>query len=287
MHRPRLVTYRHDGARHYGLWTEGGVINLSARNPQWPGLRQVIEAGALQDLAQATGTPDHPLDRITLDIPISDPEKILCVGVNFPDRNAEYKDGQEAPPNPSLFIRFPRSFTGHDRPLIRPPESPQLDYEGEIAIVIGKAGRRIPQARAYDHIAALTLCNEGTLRDWVRHAKFNVTQGKNFDASGAIGPWIVPFTDPAQLDDVALETRVNGEVRQKDRTGRMIFSFRKIVEYISTFTTLVPGDVIVCGTPTGAGARFDPPIWLKPGDVIEIEGEGIGILRNSVADELL
>lgn len=287
MQRPRLITYRLDGARRYGIWTEGGVIDLTARHgARWPGLRQVIEAGALADLAaEASRAPDVALDRVTLDIPIPDPEKIICVGVNFPDRNAEYKDGQEAPPNPSLFIRFPRSFTGHGQPLIRPPESPQLDYEGEIAIVIGKEGRRIPQARAYDHIAAITLCNEGTLRDWVRHAKFNVTQGKNFDASGAIGPWIVPFTDPAQIDDVALETRVNGEVRQQDRTGRMVFSFRKIVEYISTFTTLVPGDVIVCGTPTGAGARFDPPIWLKPGDVVEVEGEGIGILRNTVADE--
>jgi 2-keto-4-pentenoate hydratase/2-oxohepta-3-ene-1,7-dioic acid hydratase in catechol pathway len=287
MQRPRFVTYRHDGARRYGIWTEAGVIDLSARfGARWPGLRQVIEAGALNELAAEAGrAPDVPLDRVTLDIPIPDPEKIICVGVNFPDRNAEYKDGQEAPPNPSLFIRFPRSFTGHDQPLIRPPESAQLDYEGEIAIVIGREGRRIPQARAYDHIAALTLCNEGTLRDWVRHAKFNVTQGKNFDASGAIGPWIVPFDDAAQLDDVALETRVNGEVRQQDRTGRMVFPFRKIVEYISTFTTLVPGDVIVCGTPTGAGARFDPPIWLKPGDVIEVEAEGIGILRNTVADE--
>ena len=285
----RFVTYRTDGTCHYGLWTEGGVIDLSNRHgTRWPGLRQVIEAGALNELASdADRVPDHPLDRITLEIPVTDPEKIICVGVNFPDRNAEYKDGQAAPPNPSLFIRFPRSFTGHGQPLIRPPESHQLDYEGEIAIVIGKAGRRIPQARAYDHIAALTLCNEGTLRDWVRHAKFNVTQGKNFDASGSIGPWIVPFTDPAQLDDVALETRVNGEVRQQDRTGRMVFSFRKIIEYISTFTTLVPGDVIVCGTPTGAGARFDPPIWLKPGDVIEVEAEGIGTLRNTVADEVL
>jgi 2-keto-4-pentenoate hydratase/2-oxohepta-3-ene-1,7-dioic acid hydratase in catechol pathway len=227
------------------------------------------------------------VDQITLTIPVTNPEKIICVGVNFPDRNAEYKDGQDAPPNMSLFIRFPRSFTGHERPLIRPPESPQLDYEGEVVIVIGKPGRRISQASAYDHIAALTLANEGTLRDWVRHAKFNVTQGKNFDGSGSIGPWLMPFTDAAQLDDIALETRVNGELRQQDRTSRMLFSFRRIVEYVSTFTTLVPGDTILCGTPTGAGARFDPPIWLKPGDVVEVTADGIGTLRNTVADEVL
>ena len=187
----------------------------------------------------------------------------------------------------SLFDRFARSFTGHDRPLIRPPESHQLDYEGEVTIVIGKGGRRIAEADALHHIAALTLCNEGTLRDWVRHAKFNVTQGKNFDRSGSIGPWLVPFTDEAQLADIRLTTRVNGAVRQDDRTSRMIFSFRKIIAYISTFTTLVPGDVIVCGTPTGAGARFDPPIWLKPGDVVEVEADGIGTLRNTIADEVL
>ena len=207
-------------------------------------------------------------------------------GVNFPDRNAEYKDGKEAPDNMSLFIRFPRSFTGHEQPLIRPKASDKLDYEGEIVVVIGKGGRHIDEAQAYDHIAALSLCNEGTLRDWVRHAKFNVTQGKNFDNSGAMGPWLVPFADSAQLEDIRLTTRVNGETRQDDRTSRMLFSIPRQIAYISTFTTLVPGDIIVTGTPTGAGARFDPPRFLKPGDVIEIEGEGIGILRNSVEDEI-
>ena len=138
---------------------------------------------------------------------------------------------------------------------------------------------------AYDHIAAITLCNEGTIRDWVRHAKFNVTQGKNWDNTGAMGPWLVPFTDAAQLDDVRLTTHVNGELRQEDRTSRMMFSIRRQIEYISTFTTLVPGDIIVTGTPTGAGARFDPPIYLKPGDVVEVAAEGIGILRSTIEDE--
>jgi len=287
--RPRLAGFSHQGILKYGLVREDGIVDLSARyGARWPSLREVIEAGALVTLAEeAAALPaDHALEDITYEIPVPAPEKIICVGVNFPDRNEEYKDGQAAPANPSLFIRFPRSFTGHGRPLVRPPESPQLDYEGEIAIVIGKGGRRVTEADALDHIAALTLCNEGTIRDWVRHAKFNVTQGKNFDATGAIGPWLVPFTDEGQIADIALETRVNGEVRQSDRTGRMIFSFRRIVNYISTFTTLVPGDVIVCGTPTGAGARFDPPVWLKPGDVVEVEAEGIGLLRNTIADEV-
>ena len=132
--------------------------------------------------------------------------------------------------------------------------------------MIGRGGRRIPRASALDHVAALTLCNEGTLRDWVRHARFNVTQGKNFDRSGAMGPWLVPFSRPCQIDDIRLTTRVNGEVRQDDRTGRMLHSVPEQIEYISTFTTLVPGDIIVTGTPAGAGARFDPPVYLQPGD---------------------
>lgn len=281
----RYASFTHRGCQGWGAVMDGGIIDLSAH---FPGLRQVIEAGALAQMAEiAAGlSPTIPLAEIQYDIPIRDPEKILCVGVNFPDRNAEYKDGTEAPPFMSLFPRFPRSFTGAGRPLIRPPESPQLDYEGEVVIIIGKPGRRIAEAAAYDHIAAISLANEGTIRDWVRHAKFNVTQGKNWDSSGSIGPWIVPFTDPAQLDDIALQTRVNGEVRQKDRTGRMIFSFHRIVAYISTFTTLVPGDVILCGTPTGAGARFDPPIWLKPGDVVEVEADGLGTLNNTIQDEV-
>lgn len=287
---PRLLSFTAEGRARWGAVSADRVVDLSARyGDNYPNLRGVIEAEALLRLADISAglEADYALADIRYDIPLPSPEKIICVGVNFPDRNAEYKDGQEAPPNPSLFIRFPRSFTGHDRALIRPPESLQLDYEGEIVVVIGKTGRRIPEAAALEHIAALTLCNEGTLRDWVRHAKFNVTQGKNFDASGSLGPWLVPFTEEGQLADIGLETRVNGAVRQHDRTARMLFSFRKIINYVSTFTTLVPGDMIVCGTPTGAGARFDPPIWLKPGDVVEVEAEGIGLLRNPIADEVL
>lgn len=287
----RLAAFHADGRDRYGVVTDAGIIELTDDfAPRFKGLKEAVAAGALEELiAAAEGrTVDYQPDEVTFLIPIADPEKLICIGVNFPDRNAEYKDGtKDAKAFPSLFIRFPRSFTGHDQPLIRPPESEQLDYEGEVTIVIGKSGRRIARADAYDHIAAITLCNEGTIRDWVRHAKFNVTQGKNWDRSGAIGPWIVPFREAAQLDDIALETRVNGEIRQQDRTGRMMYDFRYIVTYVSTFTTLVPGDVIVCGTPTGAGARFDPPIWLKPGDVIEVEAEGIGTLRNTVADEVL
>ncbi len=286
--RPRLVAFQVDDTQRYGVLTDDGVVDLWARHRKtWQSLREVIHDGALLKLAEegAALEPDFGEHTLQYTIPVPWPEKIICIGVNYPDRNAEYKDGQEAPPYPSMFPRFPRSFVGHNQPLTRPVASSQLDYEGEIVIVTGKGGRHIPRESALDHIAALSLCNEGTLRDWVRHAKFNVTQGKNFDGSGAIGPWLIPYTDESQLADIELTTHVNGELRQQDRTSRMMFDFRYIINYISTFTTLVPGDVIVTGTPTGAGARFDPPKFLVPGDVIEVSATGIGTLLNTVSDE--
>jgi 2-keto-4-pentenoate hydratase/2-oxohepta-3-ene-1,7-dioic acid hydratase in catechol pathway len=288
MTSPRIATFAVDGAARYGAVTDRGIVDLSARwGKEFPTLREVIAAGALTRLAEdsARHDVDYALESTTWLPPIPAPEKIICIGVNYPDRNAEYKDGQDAPKYPSLFMRTPRSFVGHRTPLVRPKASAQLDYEGELVLVIGKAGRNIAESNALDHIAAVTLCNEGTIRDWVRHAKFNVTQGKNFDSTGSLGPWLVPYTDESEIADVRLTTRVNGEMRQDDRTSRLIFGFRYLIRYLSTFTTLVPGDVIVTGTPTGAGARFDPPRYLKPGDVVEVEAENIGVLRNGVIDE--
>src|SRR3954467_11041977 len=285
---PRLATYSVKGATKYGAVTDGGIVDLSARFAKdYPTLREVIAAGALARLADEAAklSPDHGLDSINWLPPIPAPEKIICIGVNYPDRNAEYKDGQDAPKYPSMFMRTPRSFVGHEAPLVRPRASSQLDYEGEVVLVIGKPGRHVAESSALDHVAAVTLCNEGTVRDWVRHAKFNVTQGKNFDSTGSLGPWLVPYCKESDIADIRLTTRVNGEVRQDDRTGRLIFGFRYLLSYISTFTTLVPGDVIVTGTPTGAGARFDPPRYLKPGDLIEVEAEGVGVLRNGVVVE--
>ena len=284
----RLATFTVDGTQKYGAVTDSGVVDLAARYAQdYPTLREAIEHGALQRLADAAENqpPDYALDAVALQPPIPAPEKIICIGVNYPDRNAEYKDGEAPPKYPSMFMRTPRSFVGHGAPLVRPRASTQLDYEGEVVLVIGKAGRHIAERDALGHIAAITLCNEGTIRDWVRHAKFNVTQGKNFDSTGSLGPWLVPYTDEAQIADIRLTTHVNGELRQDDRTSRLIFGFRYLLSYISTFTTLVPGDVIVTGTPTGAGARFDPPRYLVPGDIIEVAAEGIGTLRNGVVDE--
>jgi 2-keto-4-pentenoate hydratase/2-oxohepta-3-ene-1,7-dioic acid hydratase in catechol pathway len=283
----KFATYNANGQTHYGAVTEGGMIALNTAFPQWLTLFDAVQAGGLADLGKAAEGQSVTHTDFEYEMVLPNARRILCVGVNFPDRNAEYKDGSEQPKFMSLFPRFASGFTGHNRPLIRPPESPQLDYEGEVAIVIGKPGRRIAQADAYNYIAALTLCNEGTIRDWVRHAKFNVTQGKNWDNSGSIGPWLVPFTDTAQLNDARIITRVNGEVRQDDVLSRMMHPIRREIEYISTFMTLQPGDIIVTGTPTGSGARLDPPQYLVPGDVVEVEVNGIGTLCNIIEDEVV
>lgn len=282
----RFATYRVDNDVFFGAINDNGAIALNSHFPQWPSLLHVIQAGGLDELsAAATGKAVTHTD-IQFDMVLPNAPRILCVGVNFPDRNAEYKDGSAQPKYMSLFPRFASGFTGHGCNLVRPPENHTLDYEGEVAIVIGKSGRRIAKADAYEHIAALTICNEGTIRDWVRHAKFNVTQGKNWDNSAALGPWLVPFNDAAQLDDARIITRVNGEVRQDDVVSRMMFPIREEIAYISTFMTLQAGDIIVTGTPTGAGARFDPPRYLSPGDIVEVEVNGIGTLRNGVMDEI-
>jgi 2-keto-4-pentenoate hydratase/2-oxohepta-3-ene-1,7-dioic acid hydratase in catechol pathway len=281
----KLVSFAAEGRESFGAVVGGGVIDLGKRS-RFASLVDVLRQGALGEVArEAKEAPDLGLHDVVLLPPVRTPTQLLCVGVNFANRNAEYKDDSEQPKYPSLFYRTPGSLVGHDQPIVRPPESVQLDYEGEIAIVIGKEGRRIPRERAMEYVAGLTLCNEGTIRDWLRHAKFNVTQGKNFDRSGSIGPWLVTADNVDWSTPFELTTRVNGDVRQHDTTSNMLFDFSYLVNYISTFTTLRPGDVIVTGTPPGAGARFDPPRWLVPGDVVEVEVPRIGLLRNQVVDE--
>ena len=273
----KLLSYEIGGKARWGAVVGDGVVDLSA---QYPTLRD-----ALGKPLEVKATPDHGLAEIAFLPPVPLPEKIICVGVNYGNRNAEYKDGSELPKYPSIFVRFPGSLVGHRRPVIRPPESAQLDYEGEIAIVIGKGGRRIAEADADGHVAGLTCCNEGTIRDWTKHGKFNVTQGKSWEASGAIGPWLVTADEFRGFDNIQLTTRVNGEVRQDDNTANLMFPFRSLIRYISTWTALKPGDVIVTGTPIGAGIRFTPPKFLKAGDVVEVEVSGVGTLSNPIADE--
>ena len=261
-----------------------GVVDLKDRLGV-ADLGALIRAERLGDAAAFAAEPaDHALADITYERLLANPAKIFCIGVNYGGRAAEYADKSDAG-YPSVFLRFPESFTGHLQDLIRPPESEQLDYEGEIVVVIGKSGRRIPIENARHHIAGLTLGNEGTIRDWVRHAKFNVTQGKNWESTGAIGPWLVPIDEIGDLEQLQLQTRVNGQLRQDDTPATMKYSIEYQIHYLSTFVTLQPGDIIFSGTPTGAGARFDPPIWLTPGDVVDVSVPEIGVLRNTVADE--
>jgi len=282
----RLATFKANGRTSYGAVADGGIFDLGRKLPKYPSLLDLFRAGALDEAkAAATGARDYKLDQVQLLPPIPAPEKFLCVGINYPDRNAEYKDNRQASKYPNLFVRFPGSFVGHGQPLVRPKVSEKLDYEAEVVIVIGKEGRHIPQERAFDFIAGLTLANEGTLRDWVRHGSLNITQGKNFDASGSLGPWIVTSDELDPRTPLHLSCRVNGELRQDDTTDRLMWGFTWLINYISTFTTLKPGDHILTGTPTGAGSHSDPPKWLKPGDLLEIEVPQIGTLRNGVVDE--
>lgn len=282
----RLVTFSVGAETSFGLWTESGVVDAGRRLGRAAGgLHGLLASGDALAALRSVGTdPDHAHDQVRLRKPLLDWGKCFCVGVNYPDRSAEYKDNSAAPQHPSLFVRFPESFTDPDAPLVRPPESAQLDYEGEVVLVIGTHGRRIPQDRWAEHVFGYTIGNEGSIRDWMRHGKFNVTQGKNWARSGSLGPWITT-ADAVDSQALRIVTRVNGEERQNDTTDRMIFPFGRIVEYVSSFCTLEPGDIILTGTPIGAGARFDPPRFLAPGDVVEVEVPGLGLLRNTVADE--
>ena len=284
----KLISFSAAGRDGFGLVHDAGVSDLGARTP-FASLRALIAApdgiARARDIAAAAPVDLAPSD-IRYRIPVPDADKIICIGVNYADRNAEYKDGSEAPKYPSMFLRTRGSFTGHGEPLMLPPESPQFDYEGEIVIVIGKGGRRIPQETALSHIFGVTVCNEGGVRDWMRHAKFNVTQGKNFEKSGSIGPWVVPVSEIGDLGELSVSTWVNDELRQDDTVHRMMFPFGYLISYISTFAELLPGDIIVTGTPTGSGARFDPPRYLVDGDTVRVRVPGVGTLENRVLREV-
>ena len=286
----RFLSFRIGGRESFGAVAGRGVIDAGSRLPDGlDTLRAAITAKRLAsvvELAVKHG-PDYALDEIEFLPTIPDPGKIVCIGVNYGNRNEEYRDGSEAPRYPSVFMRTADSIVGHEQAIQRPPESEQLDYEGEIVLVIGRRGRRIAAESAWSHVAGLTLMNEGSVRDWLRHAKFNVTQGKNFARSGSLGPWLVTAGEFAAPGALHLTTHVNGELRQDDTTANLIFPFSYLIAYLSTFMTLNPGDLIATGTPTGAGARFDPPKYLRAGDVVEVSVPEIGTLRNRVVDEIV
>jgi 2-keto-4-pentenoate hydratase/2-oxohepta-3-ene-1,7-dioic acid hydratase in catechol pathway len=283
----RLASFTIRGRPSYGAVIGDGIVDLRVRfGGRFASLLDLLRGHGLEE-AKATIAgvrADYPVGDVTLLPPVTAPEKILCIGINYANRNKDYNEA-EIPKYPSMFFRVPGSLAGHGQAIVRPKVSEQFDYEGEIAIVIGLEGRHIAREAALAHVAGVTLCNEGSVRDWLRHGKFNVTQGKNFDASGSMGPWMVAADEIDLTKPLQLTVRVNGEITQDDTTANMIFSFADLIAYVTTFMTLKPGDVIVTGTPVKLGERPDPPRWLKRGDVVEISVPEIGTLRNDVADE--
>jgi 2-keto-4-pentenoate hydratase/2-oxohepta-3-ene-1,7-dioic acid hydratase in catechol pathway len=280
----RLASYSLHGRPSFGAVVGEGIVDLRPRLHRFASLVEVFRALALDqaEAAAADVRPDERLAEVELLPPLLAPEKILCVGVNYKNRPQDY-DIATTPKYPSMFYRAPNSLVGSGQNLVRPKISEQLDYEGEIAIVIGRDCKHVAKESALGVIAGITLANEGTIRDWTRHGQFNVTQGKNFDACGSIGPWIE--TDFDLTKPLHLIVRKNGEVTQDDTTTSMIFSFADIIAYTTSFMTLKAGDVICTGTPVKRTPKVDPPVWLKPGDTIEVECPAIGVLCNQVVDE--
>jgi 5-carboxymethyl-2-hydroxymuconate isomerase len=287
----KLASYRVRGRNSFGAVVgqeqSEGVVDLKTRlAPQFNSVLDLLQGDGLSIAREVVDgvRADFPLREVEFLPPVLMPEKILCIGINYANRATDFGDA-EAPKYPSMFYRAPGSLVGHQGNIVRPHESEQLDYEGEIALVIGRQGRRIAPEHALGHVAGATLCNEGTIRDWLRHGKFNVTQGKNFDATGSIGPWLMTTDEIDLSQPLRITTKVNSEIVQDDTTASMIKSFSDLITYVSTFMTLKPGDIIATGTPVKLGPRNEPPTWLKPGDVVEIEVPQLGTLRNTVVAE--
>lgn len=278
----KLISYLHQGQPGWGMVTGAGIVSLA--NAACPTLLSALQAGKLDELTAGAASRQpsaQPADIEFLPV-IPEPGKIFCVGHNYEEHRLETQ--RDKTQHPLLFIRVAESQTAHEQPILLPAESTHLDYEGEIAIIIGKPGRRIREADAWSHVAGYSAYNDGSIRDWQKHT-IQFTAGKNFTGTGAFGPWMVTRGEIEDGEELTLETRLNGEVMQHTTTASMIFSIPVLIEYISTFTTLQPGDVIVTGTPGGVGAKRTPPVWMKPGDRVEVEVGKVGILVNSIAND--
>ncbi|MEY3004289.1 MAG: hypothetical protein RLZZ491_1465 [Pseudomonadota bacterium] len=278
----KLCSFSKDGRASYGLVTEAGIVDLGKRLPEST-LRDFLAAG---DMGRAAGLASEPVDYVFDEVDhapvIPNPDKIICVGLNYHSHVQE--TGRTETKNPVLFARYAGSQIGHDAALIKPLESDEFDYEGELAVIIGKEGRRISEADALDYVAGYACYNDASVRDWQKHTH-QFMPGKTFANTGPFGPWMVTadeIPDPLKLH---LQTRLNGEVMQDTTTNLLITSIPQLISYCSTILPLLPGDVIVSGTPGGVGARRNPPVFMKDGDVCEIEISGIGILRNPVRAE--
>lgn len=280
----RLASYVTHGRSGFGAVLGNGIVDVRLRfGPRFTSLLHILRENALDELKAALAgvRADYPLSEIELLRPIVQPEKIICVGVN----EGEAARVVGAAKYPNLYFRTPSALVGHGWPIVRPRESVEFDCQGEIALVIGREGRRIPPERAFEFVTGFTLCNGGAARSFLPPGWETITPCKNFDASGSLGPWVVTLDEIDPTQPLRVSTRVNGELRREHSSASLPFSFADLVAFVSLFTTLKPGDVITTGVPVAAADRVDPPRWLKPGDVVEIASPEIGLLRNVVIEE--
>ena len=278
----KVVTFERSGTRSYGILENDHILDVGSRlASRYADLRSVLAAGALQELSlgRTQGVPTLRVDEVKFEPVIPNPEKILCVGLNYISHRTETKRPETK--FPSIFTRFADTQVGHETPVLRPSFSTAFDYEGELAVVIGRGGRYISEQDVSAHIAGYSCYNDVSVRDWQRHTA-QWTPGKNFPNTGAFGPSLVTPDEIPDLGALTLTTRLNGKVMQEAPISDLIFSVPVIVSYISKFTPLYAGDVIATGTPGGVGDRRDPPVYMKDGDIVEVEIDRIGILRNVV-----
>jgi 2-keto-4-pentenoate hydratase/2-oxohepta-3-ene-1,7-dioic acid hydratase in catechol pathway len=279
----KLASFSSNHKDSYGAVVDDGIVDIGRRfSDRFATLRSAIAGGAVDEMSRiATGPANMPLASVTLLPPIPNPDKIVCIGLNYKEHAAEA--GAKVPQFPSLFLRLTNTLVPHGGALVRPKLSGDFDFEGELAIVIGKAGRHIDKSAALDHVLGYACFNDGSIRDF--QFKHSVATGKNFLATGGFGPWIVTRDEIPDPSALMLTTRVNGMQVQHSGVNDLIFDVPSIIAYVSGFTPLAPGDVIATGTPSGVGFARKPPLWLKAGDVVEVEISNIGILRNPVVAE--
>jgi len=280
----RLMSFLVGGRESFGLAVDGGVIDAGRRlGGAGRTLRDALLADSLPALRRlAKEKPDFSLDEVEFLPPVADGCKLLCIGINYVPHMKEM--GRERPEYPVVFVRFADSIVGHGRPMLRPLDSVQFDYEGELAVVIGRRARRVTRAAALDYVAGYACFNDGSVRDYQRHSQ-QFTPGKNFHASGSFGPYLVTADEVPDPRKLRLTTRLNGEVVQDESVGELCFDVAQLIEYCSKWAELLPGDVIVTGTPGGVGSRRNPPVWMKPGDTVEIEIDKVGVLSNPIGED--
>ena len=280
----RITSYSIDGIKSFGVVTDDGVIDAKplAGGPQ--SLKDAIAAGSMDMIAEAAvkRSADHSIDEVEFLPVIPDPDKIIAVGLNY--RSHVLEGGRDIPEWPMIFTRFANSQVGHGQPMIKPNVSEMFDFEGEMAVIIGESCRHVSEADALSVVAGYACYNDGSIRDYQRHTS-QFVPGKSFYKSGAFGPWMVTADEIPDPGALTLMTRLNGKEMQHATTDDLLFSIPQLIHYLSTVTELVPGDVIVSGTTGGVGCYRDPPVFMKDGDIIEIELDKIGVLRNPVVNE--